>query len=58
MLNSGILRKRESEFLLTDKGEQFFKDFGLNLADLRKKGDYSLVHALIGVKDTIILQVL
>ncbi|MDQ0270602.1 ArsR/SmtB family transcription factor [Cytobacillus purgationiresistens] len=36
MLHAGYLEKGEKEFVVTDIGEQFFSEFGLNLDEVRR----------------------
>lgn len=37
MVHSGILNKGQGQFDVTDKGEEFFDDLGLDLSSIRKK---------------------
>lgn len=58
MVEAGYLEKEEKEFKVTPKGEQFFADFGIDIAVIRKSVDPFLVLVWIGANDNIILQVL
>jgi DNA-binding transcriptional ArsR family regulator len=37
MVEAGYLEKQDKEFIVTPKGEQFFADFGIDIAVIRKK---------------------